>query len=631
VSAALWRWLPRGSRLPDDVWRGRHRAITALLIAHAPGLLAFGLLTGEPVGRTVTLACMPLVAAAVACLPELGRAWRSCAAVLGLMLCSSSVVALSGGATEAHFHFFVMVPVMALYEEWLPFGLGVVYVLIEHGVLGTLDSQAVYSSSGSPWDRAAIHAAFFAAACGGALVNWRLHERARDRRDALDAQLAHQAGHDALTGLPNRAALLDAGARLFADPRLQGRGAAVLILDLDRFREVNDTLGHAYGDHLLIEVATRLTATLDGGRMFARLGGDEFAVLLTDVDAVAAEEFARQLRLSLSGNAVIDGIGVDVDVSIGVGVAECGTVEMGRLLQQADVAMYQAKRIVSGVCVYDPAEDVNTRERITLLGDLRRAIDDGELVIHLQPKVDAVRRELAGVEVLVRWQHPELGLLPPGRFVPAVEHTGLVLPMTYAVLDLALAWVRGWLDRGRRIEVAVNLSTRCLGDEELPDRIAAALEAHGVPADLLRMEITESAIITNISQAREIVTRIHGLGVRFSIDDFGTGYSSMNYLRRAPIDEVKVDRSFVMAMLANEEDHTLVRSTIDLGHSLGLKVCAEGVEDQDTLDELVRLGCDLIQGYHLAKPMSAEALEEWIASCSAGGFHVPPQRDSRAA
>lgn len=448
---------------------------------------------------------------------------------------------------------------------------------------------------------------------------------ARDitERHDLQLRLAHQAMHDSLTGLPNRAAVLERGRDLLA--QAGGAPVAVVMMDLDRFKEVNDTLGHSYGDRLLSQVGPRLQALLRDGDVLARLGGDEFAVLMPGVGRKSAPTAARRLLEAFAEPFHVDGLDLDIEASIGVAVADDGRPPSGdvdgdahaagidALLRQADIAMYAAKEVKTGVEVYDPHTDGHNRSRLVLLSELRRGIAEGQLVLHYQPKIALSSGCLVGVEALVRWQHPSRGLLPPAEFLPVVEQTGLISLLSDAVLELALLQARAWLDQGHPIQVAVNLSARCLHHLDLPDRVRKSLTRHGVPARLLRLELTESALMADPVKALMILQRLHADGVALSIDDFGTGYSSMSYLKRLPVDELKVDRSFVLGMASSTEDAVLVRSAVELGHNLGMTVVAEGVETQKAVDQLTDLGCDVGQGYHFARPAPASELDVWLS------------------
>jgi diguanylate cyclase (GGDEF)-like protein len=422
----------------------------------------------------------------------------------------------------------------------------------------------------------------------------------------------HQALHDPLTGLPNRELF---GDRVEQAIRASDRGlqpAALLLLDLDRFKDVNDTLGHHHGDLLLGEVAARLTGTLRAVDTVARLGGDEFAVLLPDASADGAAAVAQKVRTALHQPLTLDGVGLDLDASVGIAVYPDHGGDAAELLQHADVAMYAAKQTHAGFVVYDPAVDQHSPRRLALLGGLRRALERDELVLHYQPKADLHTGQVLGAEALVRWQHPAHGLLGPGEFIPLAERTGLIHPLTRWVLDTALRQAAAWRQAGHHLSIAVNVSTRSLLDREFPDHVAERLAAWQVPAASLVLEVTESAVMADPALALEVLSRLHALGVGLALDDFGTGYSSMAYLKALPVDELKVDRSFVGQMATSSSDAVIVRSTIDLGHNLGLHVVAEGVENQATWEELAALGCDTAQGYHLGRPMPAAELERWL-------------------
>jgi diguanylate cyclase (GGDEF)-like protein len=422
----------------------------------------------------------------------------------------------------------------------------------------------------------------------------------------------HQALHDPLTGLPNRELFADRVGQAIRSADRELHSAALLLLDLDRFKDVNDTLGHHHGDLLLGEVAARLTGTLRQVDTVARLGGDEFAVLLPDAGAEGAASVADKLRTALHQPLVLDGVGIDLDASIGIAVYPDHGGDAAELLQHADVAMYAAKEAHAGFVVYDPALDQHSPRRLALLGGLRRALERDELVLHYQPKADVDTGRVLGVEALVRWQHPDHGLLGPGEFIPLAERTGLIHPLTRWVLDAALCQAAEWHRAGHRVSVAVNVSTRSLLDQGFPDQVAEQLSAWQVPASCLVLEITESAVMADPALALDVLGRLHELGVGLAVDDFGTGYSSMAYLKALPVDELKVDRSFVGHMVSSPSDAVIVRSTIDLGHNLGLRVVAEGVETRATWETLKRLGCDTAQGYLLGKPMPAAELEPWL-------------------
>jgi diguanylate cyclase (GGDEF)-like protein len=433
------------------------------------------------------------------------------------------------------------------------------------------------------------------------------------RQRALEHDLRHQALHDALTGLPNRV-LLHEHIAAAADPdRPDQSGAGLLLIDLDRFKEVNDTLGHHYGDQLLIEVAQRLQNILRRNEFVARLGGDEFAVLLpgiTDAQDVAA--VAARIHDALDEPFPLGGINLTVGGSIGAALCPEHGTTADELLQRADIAMYAAKSNRTGYMLFDTSQDSSDPRKLTLASDLRHGIEQGQLILHYQPKVDAQTGKLLGAEALVRWQHPEHGLIPPDEFIPLAEHTGLITALTTFVLDTALQQCRSWLQAGSEIPVAVNISTHRLLDLNFPIEVSNQLARSEVPARLLTLEITESAIMANPDRAMYVVQLLHDLGVHLSIDDFGTGYSSMAYLKNLPVHELKIDKSFVSNMTTNERDAVIVRSTIELGRNLGLHVIAEGVEDSATWTELDAVGCHAIQGYYISRPVTPSGFQEWL-------------------
>ena len=445
----------------------------------------------------------------------------------------------------------------------------------------------------------------------------------RLRRQA--AENKHLALHDAVTGLPNRSLFHDRAGQAIVSARREARRAALMILDLDRFKEVNDTLGHHNGDLLLKEVGARLREILRESDSVARLGGDEFGLLLPRVtDGDAAMNVAEKVRAALREPFTLEGVTLDIGASIGVALYPEHGGDVETLLQRADVAMYVAKEDHTGYELYSRQRDEYSPSRLALVADLRRAIDHGGLVLDYQPKVEVRSGRVVGVEALVRWRHPERGAVPPGEFVPLAERTGLIRDLTLYVLDSALAQVRVWKSAGLEQSISVNLSARDLLDLGLPDEIDRLLTVHCIEAERLELEITESVILTDPMRARLVLNRLSEMGIHLAIDDFGSGYSSLAYLRRLPVGVIKIDRSFVMNMMEDENDAVIVRSTIDLGRNLGLKVVAEGVESEEILMELARLECDLAQGYYLGRPMSAEALTAWLRGRAAGLSVVPP-------
>jgi diguanylate cyclase (GGDEF)-like protein len=426
-------------------------------------------------------------------------------------------------------------------------------------------------------------------------------------------RIRQQALSDALTGLPNRTLLLDRAAQAIRQADRELVPAALLLIDLDRFKEVNDTLGHHCGDQLLVQVGQRLRAALRGVDTVARLGGDEFAVLLPRITTgEGAVTVAGKLQAALQEPFTLQGLALEVEASIGLALYPEHGSDPDELLQRADIAMYVAKDTHAGFVLFDPRQDQHSPRRLALLGELRRAIEGRQLLLHYQPKIDAHSGQVLGVEALVRWQHPTHGLVPPAEFIPLAERTGLIGPLTHYVMDAALHQCRDWRQAGHELPVAVNVSARRLLDLAFPDEVAELLARWEVPARLLVVEITESAIMADPAHAMQILGRLNQMGVGLSIDDFGTGYSSMAYLKSLPVHELKVDRSFVSQMTSNSSDAVIVRSTVDLGRNLGLRVVAEGVEDQTTLEALDALGCDAVQGYHVSRPVTPDDLIDWL-------------------
>jgi diguanylate cyclase (GGDEF)-like protein/PAS domain S-box-containing protein len=437
-------------------------------------------------------------------------------------------------------------------------------------------------------------------------------------RKAYIETLEHQALHDPLTGLANRTLFGEHVLQALAAAKRTGRPRAVLVMDLDGFKQVNDTLGHAYGDMLLRQLANRLVGALRGSDTIARLGGDEFAILpagATDLESAAAVALKIQ-RTCRAGFVVNDEI-VDVSASIGIAMFPEHGRTTAELLRHADAAMYVAKRSGGVRAARGEAQETQTARQLALLVDLRQCIARNELVLHYQPKIDLATREISGVEALVRWRHPVQGLLAPNLFMPQVERTELIEPVTRWVLNEALSQQRIWRDEGIDLTMAINISAHSLGqNSNLPDLVAQLTEAWGTTPKRLTLELTEGALIE--AAAPEILGRLHDMGELMSIDDFGTGYSSLAYLRRLPVDELKIDRSFVTNLSDGSDDAVIVRSTVDLAHNLGLSVVAEGVEDQIAMDLLLGYGCDGVQGYLFSRPCPAPELTTWLTESPYG-------------
>lgn len=453
---------------------------------------------------------------------------------------------------------------------------------------------------------------------------------------ALDSTLwiararAEEQLRDPLTGLPNRLWLMERTWAALDEAEQSGTKAALVLIDLDRFRSVNDTLGHRSGDRLLLQIADRLRLALPRGAEAARLGGDEFAVLLPQThSATSAQRSARMLVSALGSPLDLDGLTLVLEASAGVAVFPEHAQEAEGLLRRADVAMYGAKRDRTGVEVYDSHRDGNTPDRLGLLGDLRRALDAGEVELHYQPKV-RFDGEVAGVEALVRWQHPERGKVPPDEFIAIAESSGLMPRLTEYVLETALRQVASWRAGDLRVPVAVNVSPRDVHTPGFAGSVAARLARHGVPASALQLEITEHVLLEEPQQAAATLAGLTGHGVKMSLDDFGTGYSSLVHLRRLPVSELKIDRSFVARLAIDHQDAEIVRCTIDLAHSLGLLVVAEGVEDDETWERLRDLGCDAVQGWLISAALPPGEATEWLRARSGhrralpSGKSVPP-------
>ncbi len=739
------RYLPEGGKLSDADRTQRHRVILWLLGLHALGLFVFALATGNGLVHSLIEALTIVPWAVGAATHRLPFRVRAASASFGLLTASAILVHLAGGAIEAHFHFFVMISVIALYQDWLPFMLAIGFVVFEHGLGGVLLPSAVYNHSDAvenPWKWAAIHAVFVLGACAALVTHWRLselHEASRrraedtlresqrtlatlmsnlpgmayrcandpqwtaefvsegafeltgytahefeklsfgdiihpddqerlweatqqaiaeqrpfqheyrirtadgwerwvfeqgravlgpagevvalegfisdvtDRRQATLA-LAHQAQHDPLTELPNRVLLRHELQEALRESKRTAEPLALLMMDLDRFKEVNDTFGHRYGDELLQQVAARLSRTINGSGTLARLGGDEFGLLLTKAGRAAASDIAQQVVDSLETPFAVEGQSIGLGASVGIALYPEDGADSETLLRHADVAMYVAKRAGGGYNVYDAELDSHSADRLALASELRNAIDSGQLVLHYQPTVDCGTRQISGVEALVRWNHPQRGMIPPDQFIPLAEQSGAIKALTQYVLQAAMRQCRLWREAGVDLTMSVNLSMRNLHDPQLPEAIGALLVSEGMRPERLNLEITESTIMADPTRALEVLERLRALGVRIAIDDFGTGYSSMAYLKGLAVDALKIDKSFVQKLATDASDRAIVRSAVELGHNLGLRVVAEGVEDTISYERLTRLGCDLAQGYYMGRPMPAPELERWLTT-----------------
>lgn len=433
----------------------------------------------------------------------------------------------------------------------------------------------------------------------------------RRERSKAEERIRHLAYYDSLTDLPNRT-LFQNRLKVAVASALRTRSPlSVLIIDLDGFKEIKDTMGHLMGDAVLQQIGRRLQAGLRDSDTVARHGGDEFAIMLNGVGQAGAEMAARKLLAAIQEPLAIEGLNLDVRGSCGVSLFPEHGTEADVLLQHADAAMYVAKHDHSDCVVYTQQIDRHSQERLALMGDFRHAISRDELRVHYQPKIDLKTRNIFGVEALVRWQHPRLGLVLPDRFIPMAEQTGAVRPLTLWMLERALQQCLEWRRQGFELIAAVNLSSRNLHDPELPERVGALLDLLNTPAAMLELEITEGAIMSGPLRSLQVLTRLSKMGLRLAVADFGTGYSSFSYLRKLPVHQIKIDRSCIDSMV-EDDDEVIVRSTIELAHNLGLTCVAQGVQDQRTLDRLAEMGCDSAQGDHVSVPLEGAGVVEWL-------------------
>jgi len=445
-----------------------------------------------------------------------------------------------------------------------------------------------------------------AALVGGVIVDVTAHRQAEDNiRDVIH--------RDPLTSLANRSLLQRRLQQALDRAKRDQRPVSLLLVDLDGFREVNNTLGHENGDLVIQEVAARLGDVLGDADRVARVRGDEFALVLPDADAGLAHHVAAKVLKALEQPIMVERLPIEIGASIGIAVAPGHGAEPEPLLRKADLAMQAAKKRRSGSMVYSAECDPYNPRGLVLLGELRRALEGGQLVLHYQPKVELKSGSVIGAEALVRWRHPKRGLVPPNEFIALAERGGLIKRLTRWVLDEAVGQCESWQKAGTRLPVSVNLSARNLQDVQLLDEVPEMLARRNLEPDLLELEITETAVMADAPRAMETLRGLRASGVGLAVDDFGTGYSSLVYLRKLPVNQLKIDKSFVIGMAAQgEEDEIIVRSTTDLGHHLGLQVVAEGVEDRPTFDKLSKLGCDAAQGYYMARPMAAPELGTWL-------------------
>ncbi|HHJ81082.1 MAG TPA: EAL domain-containing protein [Candidatus Tenderia electrophaga] len=426
----------------------------------------------------------------------------------------------------------------------------------------------------------------------------------------MQKKLVYQAQHDSLTGLPNRNHMQSIIERETKLARRHAKSFALILLDLDNFKEVNDTLGHDTGDSILIETASRLQECAPGSGIVARLGGDEFSLLVRGDAAVHTLKIADNLSRALQKPFTEGEQSLHIRPSVGIALFPDHGTDFTTLLRRADIAMYEAKRKRSDYVIYDSNIDKHSLRKLTMSTELREALEHNELVIHFQPKLNLISNTITSAEVLVRWQHPRMGLIPPDEFVPLAEQVGLIDSLTMYVLRLALQQSQIWNAAGTPIKLAVNLSAWNLQNDDLPDQINTLLTEFDLSASSLELEITESAIFSDLAHASEILEHIHAAGIQLAIDDFGTGYSSLSHLKKLPASYIKIDKSFVMDMDNDENDSAIVHASIDLAKNLGLSVIAEGVEHEQTLIRLKTIGCDVAQGFFISRPLPADDFEK---------------------
>jgi diguanylate cyclase (GGDEF)-like protein len=604
-------FLPQGRRLSPEVWAQRHRGLTIWLWLNFPALYIFAVVRGYGTASALLAACVLIPTAMVASSARLSRNLRSASTSLGLVLGASLFVHLAGGATEAHFIFFVILASLTLYQAWLPLLVALAYVVIEHGVIGALDPRGVYADSTAiahPWRYALIHGGFVLAASFANILSWRLTE--------------HEAWHDGLTGLANRTYFLQT---LDLSLASRGRGlAAVIFIDLDNFKDANDAFGHDVGDLLLQSLSKRLRGTLRAEDLLARLGGDEFAIALRDLESRdEARAAAQRILVAIGMPVVINGVTLTPETSLGLAFATVDDSAAG-LLRNADLAMYEAKRKGGGrVEEFAPVLYAVALRRTELEAELRVALAEQQFVVHYQSIVDLTTNELVGTEALVRWQHPTRGLLFPAEFIGAAEQSGLVVPLGVWVLKTACRQTAAWhalRPDHAPLYVSVNLAPRQLLDRTLVATVAESLCDAGLDASALCLEITEGSVIKDFGAALPVLNALRKLGVSLALDDFGTGYSSLSYLKQLPVNSVKIDRSFIADLTSDTGDSEIVRAIVGLAHTMGLSVTAEGVETVEQLELLRAMKSDHAQGYVLGRPSPAETLNASMAAVRPAGW-----------
>jgi diguanylate cyclase (GGDEF)-like protein len=599
--------LPQGHAIAEEVWQRRHRGMLWLLAVHVPIVVVYAVLTGKGVRHGFVEAIAPVAALGAARFGPKTRHFQSLAATIGLVMCSAILVHLSGGIIEIHFHYFVILAAISLYHDWTPFLVAIFFVGVEHGLMGALDPRAVYNHPDAiahPWKWAGIHAGFVLAASAISLVRWKSSEV--------------EALKDPLTWLPNRALFSDRLRQALVRVEQTDGTVAVMFLDVDDFKAINDTAGHHAGDRLLIVVADRLRATLRPVDTVARLGGDEFAIVLEDLEGPdEVEQVAERILEALRAPLQFEGRQLSVTASVGIAMRTDGSTGETELVRNADIAMYVAKKSGKGrSAFFESSMHQAVMERTELAKDLAGAVERDELRILYQPIFELEGSTIAGFEALLRWEHPTLGTIAPPRFIPVAEENGLVVPIGRWVLETACAQACSWdeLDTGWKGWMAVNVSVRQLKEESFVDDVLVALRTTGLRPEQLILEITESAMV---GDSEDMVRRLHelkALGVRLALDDFGTGYSSLGHLRRLPIDILKIDKSFVDGLDQGAEEAALAKAVLKIAESIGLRCVAEGVEREAQARELRAAGCEFAQGFLFSKPIEVprvDALLTW--------------------
>ena len=622
--ALAWvgRVVPQGDTLPVENWLRRHQVIVVVLWAHVLLLPVYGAVNGHGLRHSLLEAAVVAVFALGATLPRIKNPGRAVSATVGLVSSSAILTHFSNGLIEMHFHFFVVVAIVTLYQSWLPFAIAIAYVLLHHGIVGAVDAAAVYNHAGAianPWKWAMVHAAFIAGESAACLTAWKLNEDAlkaeRKVQVALEKanrDIEYNAFHDRLTGLSNRALYLDRASHALKSRRSAGL-VSTLYVDLDDFKTLNDSLGPALGDRLLVEVAARLESVIRPTDTIARLGSDEFAVLLENADLRIATQVATRIQEVLRPQIMLDGQPILLHASIGIGMSDDDSTPES-LLQDADIAMSAAKAAgKNAVRSCDPQMRVGVVRRQQLKAELRGAIDRGEFLLHFQPIVDLATGAPVGAEALVRWDHPQWGLVPPVEFIGLAEESGLIVPLGIRILEEATAQAEALrAAAGEDFSIAVNLSATQLREPGVVAAVKKSLKKSGLPPQNLVLEITETVLAGEDEATAEALHELRAMGVKIAIDDFGTGYSTFSYLYRFPLDILKIDREFVSTLTNGADELAVVQTLMELASVLKLRTVAEGIETQEQLDMLGSLGCLNGQGYLFSRPLPSDQLGEWL-------------------